>query len=172
MKQQYRRAIQGTGGFTLIELLIVLVIIGIVTGFAVLSVTLKSEADRVEVEARRLVALMQLASDEAVISSNQLGLQVEADRYRFISLQGEEWQPVEGDDIFRERELPDEASLQLHIEGKQVLPGEGNASVIYFLSSGEISPFELVLRTRDARHKFVVKGEIHGKIDYLGEQDA
>ncbi len=159
-------------GFTLIELLVVLVIIGIVTGLAVLSVTLKSEVDRVEIEARRLVALMQLASDEAVISANQLGMQIEPDRYRFISLQGNSWLPIENDDIFRERELPDKASLQLQIEGKQVLPGEGNASVIYFLSSGEISPFELVLRTHDARHKFVLKGELHGRIDYLGEQDT
>lgn len=172
MTQRQRRFIQKPGGFTLIELLVVLVILGIVTGFAVLSVTLKSEVDRVEVEARRLVALMQLASDEAVISANQLGLQVEPGRYRFITLVEDKWEPIENDDIFRERELPDEASLQLHIEGKQVLPGEGNGSVIYFLSSGEISPFELVLRTRDARHKFLVKGEIHGRIDYLGEQDT
>jgi general secretion pathway protein H len=170
--QRQHRFIQQPRGFTLIELLVVLVIIGIVTGFAVLSVTLKSETDRVEIEARRLVALMQLASDEAVISANQLGMQIEANRYRFITLQDDIWRPVENDDIFRERELPDDASLELHIEGKQVLPGEGNGSIIYFLSSGEISPFELVLRTRDARHKFVVKGALHGRIDYLGEQDT
>ena len=159
-------------GFTLIELLVVLVIIGIVTGFAVLSVTLKSEADRVEVEARRLVALMQLASDEAVLSANQLGLEIDPGGYRFISLQGNQWRQVEHDDVFRERSLPDEANLQLTIEGKQVLPGEGNGNVIYFLSSGEISPFELVMRTRDARHKFVAKGAVHGRIDYLGEKSS
>lgn len=162
---------QSPRGFTLIEILVVLVIMGIVVGFAVLSVGLKSEADRVEVEARRLVALMQLASDEAVISANQLALQVEPDRYRFISLQGKEWRPVVDDDVFRERQLPERSRMLLQIEGEQVLPGKGGSSnsVIYFLSSGEISPFELVLSTADDRHKFVVKGEVHGRIDYLGE---
>ena len=158
--------------FTLIELLVVLVITGIIVGFAVLSVSLHSDADRVEVEARRLVALMQLASDEAVMSANQLGMQVETDRYRFISLQGDKWQAISDDEVFRERTLPENSHLYLEIEGEQVLPGKDNDTVIYFLSSGEISPFELVLSTADNRHKFVVKGEIQGRIDYLGEQQS
>lgn len=161
---------KGQVGFTLIELLIVLVIIGITVSFAVLSIGLNNEADRVEVEARRLVALMQLASDEAVLSSNQLAMQIESDRYRFIRLHGTQWRPVEGDDVFRERRLPEESRMLLKIEGEQVLSGENGGALIYFLSSGEISPFDLVLSTRDDRHKFHVKGAIHGRIDYLGEQ--
>jgi general secretion pathway protein H len=156
--------------FTLIELLIVLVIIGITVSFAVLSIGLNNEADRVETEARRLVALMQLASDEAVLSSKQLALQIDSDRYRFISLHGTEWRPVEGDAVFRERRMPEESRLLLKIEGEQILSGENPGALIYFLSSGEISPFDLVLSTSDDRHKFHVKGAIHGRIDYLGEQ--
>ncbi|MGD8998848.1 MAG: type II secretion system minor pseudopilin GspH [Granulosicoccaceae bacterium] len=160
-------------GFTLIELLVVLVIIGIISGFAVLSVGLDSEADRAEVEARRLVALMQLASDEAVLGANPLALQVDPHAYRFLSLHDQQWHLIENDAVLRERELPQGTQLEVDIEGKQIVVGKNQASArIVFLASGEISPFEMVLRTRDDRHRFRLRGELQGRIEYLGEQDG
>lgn len=159
-------------GFTLIELLVVLVIIGIISGFAVLSVGLDSDTDRAEVEARRLVALMQLASDEAVLAGNPLALQFDTDAYRFLTLRGKQWHPVENDNVLRERELPQGTRLEVVIEGQRIVAGNQQASArIVFLASGEISPFELVLRTRDDRHRFRLRGELQGRIEYLGEQD-
>lgn len=160
-------------GFTLIELLVVLIIIGIVTSFAVLSIGLSSETDRAEQEARRLVALMQLASDEAVLSARPVALQVDSDAYRFFSLRDQQWQLIENDSELHERELPQGTRLELEIEGEPIKLGNTETPArIVFLSSGEISPFTIVLHTRDDRHRFQLRGELQGRIEYLGEQQS
>ncbi len=56
-------------GFTLLELLVVLVIIGIVSSFAVLSTGLATHDKPLDKEAQRLLALMQMAGEEAVLKT-------------------------------------------------------------------------------------------------------
>lgn len=133
-------------GFTLIELMVTLVLIGIVVTIGVLSVGDRI-GEQVETEARRLTALTQLASEEAVLQSRELGIRFEQDGYRFFVLESEGWQPLEGDAILRRRELPEQVDMELFLEGLPVdLDVEPDAPPQVFLhSSGERSPFELVL---------------------------
>ncbi|MDN5939946.1 MAG: prepilin-type N-terminal cleavage/methylation domain-containing protein, partial [Salinisphaera sp.] len=51
-------------GFTLLEVLVVAFIIAIIAGFAILSIDTRAGADRLQQEATRMRALMQIASDD------------------------------------------------------------------------------------------------------------
>ena len=61
-------------GFTLLEVVVVLVIVGIITGFAVLSFGTGSNRDRVESEGRRLVAMLAHQRELAMMQFSERGL--------------------------------------------------------------------------------------------------
>jgi general secretion pathway protein H len=106
--------------------------------------------DEVETEAKRLTALTQLAAEEAVLQSRELGIRFESDGYRFFALTATGWQPLEGDSILRHRRLPEQIEMELYLEGLPVdLDVEKDAPPQVFLhSSGERSPFELIVQPR------------------------
>ncbi len=134
-------------GFTLLELLVVLLLIGIILSFATLSVGDGGRAAQVEREARRFAALTGLAGEESILRGVEFGIRVLPDGYRFEGYDGEKWVPLEGDDIFRMRALPEGVDLQLFLEGLPVSleESEGKAPQIVLFSSGERTPFELVV---------------------------
>jgi general secretion pathway protein H len=109
-------------GFTLIEMVVVIFIIGIIVSFATLSVR-HSETGTLQEEVRRLQALTQLASDEAVLQAEELAIEVYRNGYRFLRLEQADtawqWTPVEGDAVLRPRCLPDNVTLAAEIEGAQ-----------------------------------------------------
>lgn len=71
-------------GFTLIEILVVLVIIGVLGVTAVDRLNFGGNNDPQRDEARRLHVMLQLASDEALLTSQTLGLLVTTDSYQFL----------------------------------------------------------------------------------------
>ena len=83
--------------FTLLEVLAVMVIVGIVLTFATLAVDTDSRAREMEREAQRLLALLQLAGEEAVLRSEQLALRVGETNYEFMILHDNEWVPLPDD---------------------------------------------------------------------------
>lgn len=152
-------------GFTLLELLIVLVVIGIISSFAVLSTGLADRDKPLGKETQRLLALLRMASEESVQHGDELGMRIDGSGYRFMRYDRDAWKPLD-DDLFRERELPPEISVKLELEGRPIVldnPDAGDASEttkkddkkplapqIVFLSSGEVSPFVLTLGEHDA----------------------
>lgn len=145
---------RGVRGFTLIELLVVLVLIGVITTFAVINIS-GTEDPRLEREARRLAAVLELAAESAVIQGRELGLVLDGEGYRFARLEAGEWMAfgAEGDRVFRPHELPDDIRMEWVTDG---LPGErepggdDDAPVpnVMLLSSGEATPFRLALTWR------------------------
>jgi general secretion pathway protein H len=109
-------------GFTLIEMVVVIFIIGIIVSFATLSVR-HSEGSTLQEEVRRFQTLLQLASDEAVLQSEELAIEIYRNGYRFLRLEQAEtawqWTPVEGDAVLRARCLPENVTLAAEIEGAQ-----------------------------------------------------
>jgi len=104
-------------GFTLLEVLLVVFIIGLMAGFAVLSIDDRASADRLEAEARRLEALLRTASEEAVLYGDELGFSATRDGYRFMRLGQDGWQVVQGsDNPLRQRKLDQGIDLRL-LEG-------------------------------------------------------
>ncbi|MES1954397.1 type II secretion system minor pseudopilin GspH [Salinisphaera hydrothermalis] len=101
-----------TSGFTLIEVLVVLVIIGIVLTFATLSVNPSGPGDRLDTAAQRLLALAQDAADEAILSSQTIGLQIGDQGYRFIRLTDRGWKTIDDSDSpLRPRRLDDDIHI-------------------------------------------------------------
>ncbi len=111
-------------GFTLIEMMVVIFIIGIVASFATLSVG-QSHTRVLQDELRRLQSLLKLASDEAVLQSAELAIEVYRNGYRFMHLMQAkdvwEWQPLQDQSIFRTRCFPDGIELAAEIEATPTL---------------------------------------------------
>jgi general secretion pathway protein H len=160
------------GGFTLLELLTVIFIIGIIISFASLSVG-QNTSRTLQDEAERIYNLLRLASEEAVLGGRELALELAPHSYRFLSLDGDEWKPIEEDRLLRARELEEVIEVDLNLEGVEAnLRDEDHPPRILVLSSGEMTPFELVLKIEDAS-ALQIQGDLNGKLNLqtLGEGD-
>lgn len=73
-------------GFTLLELMVVLVLVSVLVTFAMLSVSSGIGSSPLKDISRRLLTVMQLASEEAILFNKSLGLKFEDNRYSFYEL--------------------------------------------------------------------------------------
>ncbi|MBF0470002.1 MAG: GspH/FimT family pseudopilin [Gammaproteobacteria bacterium] len=133
-----------------------MVMIGIILTFASLSVGDGGAGRRAQQEIKRLRALIEMASDEAIMQGVQLGIEFGRDHYRFLIQEGEAWFPYDLSPLYRQRQLPPPLSLQLVVEGLPLtFPGEEAVTAqevqpqVYLLSSGERTPFELLLMVNE-----------------------
>jgi general secretion pathway protein H len=145
------------GGFTLLELLVVLVVIGVMVSMAVLSFGVLGRDRQAEDESRRFWTVLQQAREEGEMQVEDLGIFVTTGGYEYLRFDSRknEWQPIEGDELFQQRELPEGLRFRLRLESREVvlkpaLPARGdkdenqrNPPHIMILSSGDVSPFEL-----------------------------
>ena len=155
--------VKPAAGFTLLELLVVILIIGIIISFASLSIG-QNTSRIVQDEIERLHGLIQLAGEEAVIQRRELALEFDRKTYQFMELGGEGWQPIEEDKMFRKRSLPEPVELELLLEGAGVsFEDKKNLPRIFILSSGELTPFNLVLQI-DEGEEYSLEGFINGKL--------
>ncbi|MCP3674355.1 MAG: type II secretion system minor pseudopilin GspH, partial [Gammaproteobacteria bacterium] len=109
---------KSNAGFSLLELIIVLVIIGVMVASIVISIT-DTRRDKLHFEARRLAARFALALDEAILTNQELGLEIERDGYRFLFLSDDRWEAsaFEEDKQLAEQKLPEGMELQLRVDG-------------------------------------------------------
>ncbi|MEJ2455018.1 MAG: type II secretion system minor pseudopilin GspH [Candidatus Thiodiazotropha sp.] len=154
-----------TAGFTLIEVMVVVVIIGILINFAVLSLRSHSPGDQLNEEAQRLRSLLQIASEEALLRSSFIGVDITETGYGFLRLEEETWQPVD-DTLFRNRELPDEVQISINMAQP---PGddddeEKRTPEIILLNSGEITPFDLKISSIHSDDYFRLSGNETGEL--------
>ncbi len=155
-------------GFTLIELMVVLVIIGIVVTFVTLSIGADPQAKNVETEARRLAALMELASEESVLHSSELAIRFTDTDYAFFSLQNGQWQTLEDDPQLRQRQLPHGMSMKLTLD--EAPPFDLTAEKdeqppqVFLLSSGEMTPFSVEFRADATERRYQVSATLTGKL--------
>ena len=103
-------------GFTLLELLVVIVIIAIVTTFAVVSVK-AVQRDPAKQAAGQLADLAGAAAEQAMMQGQEYGLRVEQHGYGFYIYDGRDWKPLTDDTLFHHRDLGDDVSLKLELEG-------------------------------------------------------
>jgi general secretion pathway protein H len=169
-----KKSLSRTRGFTLLEVLVVVIIIGVVISFAVLSIN--SDDKTLEEEARRLQALINLTGQEAVLQSKELALQFNEDGYEFLAYDGEKWHAIADDEILRPRTLPDNVTMDYEPEGQKLtlkgMDDEAKPPRIYFLSSGEMTPFRLTVRRRGELDGYLLTGSARGKTELRGADDG
>ena len=129
-----------------------LVIIGIIVSAATLMFGDPGQ-DQFKEDKNRLLTLLKLAQEEAVINSVDHGVAIWEQGYSFFQLsdmrdQNNEviWVELK-DDMLRPREVGDETELRLTLEGVDIVMSAVpiEKPQIFLLSSGEVSPFELGL---------------------------
>ncbi len=155
-------------GFTLLEVMAVMVIIGIMLTFVTLSTGGDRRAEEMEREAQRLVALLQLAGEESIMRSEQLALRVNETDYAFLILENGQWTALADDRPLRPRELPAGIELRLELQENQP-PGltadDNEQPQVFILSSGEMTPFELIMSAPETEQRYVIKGSLLGRLE-------
>ncbi len=165
------------GGFTLLEILVVVVIIGVMATFALLSIGRRSVDDRLAIEARRLQELFALAADEAVLQGVELGFVQTPEGYEFLVLKDGRWQPIEGAGPLRARALAEPFYLRLQVDGRPATPvrtGDPKAELqpqVMLLSSGDATEFTLDLKALQYDPYYRLSGDLLGRVT-LDRKDA
>ena len=166
-----------SAGFTLLELMVVLVLIGIIFSFAILSLGGDDLAEMMEQETRRLATLLELASDEAVLRGEELAVYFSAEGYEFLVLQDAGWQPSGEDGLLKAYKLPAGIEIRLEVDGDP--PGlttqdddseESLTPQVFILSSGEMTPFTAALQAHDSTTRYRLSASVLGRLDWEVEQ--
>lgn len=157
-----------SNGFTLVEVMLVMLLIGLLATTVVMNFSGESREERLEKEAERLQQLFQFVAETAMLKQQEWGLYVLPDRYGFLYYDNNEGKWAEADEPagLQQYTLPHDIALTLELEG---LPGEETNLLsqldwqldddeqsnednkipvlpqVFVLSSGEISPFQLLL---------------------------
>lgn len=143
-------------GFTLLEVLVVLFIVSVMTGITVINLPGFAQTDVFDYESDRLKAVIGMLREDAIMQSNDYGLRIQrldaGDNYGYefyvYDANYQDWQALT-ELPFSPRSLPDEFALSLKVEGDDVqLQGEA-APPVLILSSGEVTPFTLLIAHRD-----------------------
>jgi len=155
-------------GFTLLELMVVIVIIGVILTFAGLSTGGDSRAEQMRREATRLMAVIDMASEQAIMRSEQLAIRFGDEDYEFMLLQEGKWAALQDDGPLRARELPKGIELRLELE-ENPPPGlqaeDTEAPQVFLLSSGEMTPFTLTFSAPESEQRYVVKASLLGRLE-------
>ena len=153
-------------GFTLIELLVVIVLLGIVTSFAVLSMGTAGVEREMEEEAKRLHALIKLAREESIIQAKEIAMEINKQEYLFLEYKDKKWIPLKNK-VFHPRSINDELEFSVETEAKAKIFKEKESGLLrlYFLSSGEQSPFQIRINIKDKPHSYYrLYGFFNGKL--------
>lgn len=161
-------------GFTLLELMVVMVLIGIIFSFAVLSMRGDDVAELMEQETRRLETLLMLANDEAIVRGEELGVRFDEDGYEFLVLALDGWQAPDSG-LLKAHVLPADIRLRLELEGD--LPDDGDGEdpdaepppQVLILSSGEMTPFTVTFESRLSDYRYRLSASLMGEVNHERE---
>ncbi len=139
-------------GFTLLEVMIVMLLVGIMTGFALLSVG-GGPRERLKEEGQRLAALVELHQQEAILRGEVRGIRFTRAGYAILSLNDQgEWRPPAAATTLLQRELPEDIVLGLWVDDRPVeLAAAGRLPQVLLLASGEATEFVAVFGFADDR---------------------
>ena len=177
-----RRAASRSSGFTLLEVLVVVLIIGIITSMAVVSTRVLGGDHEMDQEAKRLVAVLTQAREDAMLEGRDVGLRLDASGYDFMHYDGRlgRWDLVAEDPLLRERKFPDGVGAGLWLESRPVrlLPRSAPTErdplqpQVVLMASGDLVPFEVHLERAGTQEIRAVNGRIDGTFEILANDDV
>ncbi|MBF0347515.1 MAG: type II secretion system minor pseudopilin GspH [Magnetococcales bacterium] len=149
-------------GFTLLELLVVFFIIALLSGLAVVSIRTNDPAAMVTEEARRLRELLDMVARESVLTFRETGVRLTPNGFSFWSRDDNgKWLPIAGDDLLRERFLPDGMTFSVWVEDVPMALADDEQKQnndesekekpkphLFFFSSGDRTPFRIRIQSR------------------------
>jgi general secretion pathway protein H len=155
-------------GFTLLEVMVVLVLIGIITSFALLSVG-GGPQDRLAEQAQRLAALVELHQQEAIMSGELRGIRFNRTGYAMLSLgENGQWRTPAAANTLTQHKLPEDIILGLWVEGRPAELNASNEPQVMLLNSGEATEFVAVFGLADERGPdaplYRVAGDLLGRL--------
>jgi len=172
-------------------MVVVILVIGILVTFAMLSIGNRPMEDKLENEARRMQAITQLAAEESEAKGVEIGLRFSETGYRLLALsdQTKLWQDYEKDGSLRRRVLADPVHVSLRVDGRpiELLPEQPPLTEeqekkekdsfsptaaakkklepqILLLSSGEMTPFALDLMAPGVGFLYRLEGDTLGRL--------
>ena len=179
-------------GFTLIELLVTIVIIGIILSIAVMSLSLVGDDREVRKEAQRLMSLLEVAKDDAVLQGREFGVEFLLGSYRFVEYEpvSGQWLDILGEDLLRTRQIPEEMEISLFLEDKRITLEENPIELadadradattqarnyaphIMIFSSGDMTPFEVHINRATDSVSVALQGDLLGNLDFVDDEDT
>lgn len=141
-----------------------LVVVAIMVSMAMLSFGVLGRDRQAEEETRRFWVVLQQAREEAELQAEDMGLFISTDSYEYLRFEPRrnEWQLIEGDELFAQRQLPEGLRFRLRVESRDIvmkpnLPNRGDKDEneksppqVMVFSSGEVMPFELQIEREGA----------------------
>jgi general secretion pathway protein H len=162
--------------------MVVMVLIGIIFTFAVLSFGGDDLAEAMERETQRLATLVSLASDEAVMRGEELAIRFTGDGYEFLIFSQAGWQGREDDGLLKPHTLPAGMAMRVEVDGDppgmllteedEDEKGRDKVSIpqVYILSSGEMTPFSAILEADQSRYRYHLTVTLFGESELEVEE--
>lgn len=153
----------------------VLTILAILTGTVMLSFTGADAEQRIKGGAERLAMRIELARQHSLTRNREWGIYVEEDTYWFAEFDPEQrvWieqrqRPFDDDD------LPEMVGLSLDLEEYDSLPFEEEDELpqILIFSSGEITPFSILLEPQWQSEPWRVSSDGLARVEAIRDEDA
>jgi general secretion pathway protein H len=165
-------------GFTLIELLITMVLIGIISSVAMLSMGSNDQREWQRQEAERLLQLFHLAAQESIIQGTPVAAEFFSHGYRFMIEKNGKWNADIDDSLFRPRTFHPQLHVKLEVEQQPVfLAAQQNLAAkpdahIVFTPDSEITLFRIKIGLTDSGTYFTVANTLKNGLLMTTEADT
>ena len=152
-------------GFTLVEMMVVLLVIGLMTGIAVLSMNL-TRGDAAGQAAKRLRDLIGIVHDQAAMQGRSFAIGFWKHGWRFYELDTHgRWRIPRQDPLLRARRYDADVDFDLRLQGLDVKLADTDRThpQVYLLAGGDAQPFTLdIVQDQTVRER--VEGDSLGSV--------
>lgn len=187
-----KSALKVSAGFSLLEILIALVVGATIIALSTMAFGDKRQ-EQLDKQALRLYALLKQAQDETLLRGIDIGIRIDKQNYRFYlyDIDNDKWLPIEDDEFFTEKEIPETLEVKLVVDGNTLFaedeedvdifekdidifededePEPVEPPQIYILSSGEMNDFKVALGWTDEDPRYyLITGTMLGDITFDG----
>ena len=105
-------------GFTLLEIMLVIFLMGMTVTGVIMTMSSAGPDQHLKKEAARFIGVLELAEEEALLSSIEMGIVIEEQHYQFVYLDdNDKWSAFNDSKFFAKKELQEDMLLSLELAG-------------------------------------------------------